>query len=102
MLRVDDFLSSLLFLVCRPAGLLTGCHTSFLGVTRNFAVKIFPKQSAGCYRICCASIPARPWLLQRGNGNSATTPIASSSSQNGTSSNASQLISAISQPNLRS
>ena len=68
MLRVDDFLSSLLFLVCRPAGLLTGCHTSFLGVTRNFAVKIFPKQSAGCYRICCASIPARRGCFSAGMG----------------------------------
>lgn len=59
MLRVDDFLSSLSLLVCRSARLFSGCNTSFLDGTRILAVKVFPKRSAGRYRICCASIPAR-------------------------------------------
>jgi hypothetical protein len=58
MLRVDDFLSSLSLLVCRSSGLFSGCNTSFLVGTRILAVKVFPKRSAGCDRICYASIPA--------------------------------------------
>ena len=83
MLRVDDFLSSLSFSDENPRD-----QDIPETISRLLSHRLREY--------------SRPWLLQRKNGNSATTPIASSSSQNGTSSDASQLIAAISQPTLRS